>query len=90
MKFSKKPVFPLWKIYKHRFDWFSLMSLIVFLFLTVFDQIKRIGFPVMLKASEGGGGKGIRKIVSEDEVCVFFFFFFLSFFFFFDPVLFLG
>ena len=29
---------------------------------------KRIGFPVMLKASEGGGGKGIRKVSSEDEV----------------------
>lgn len=29
---------------------------------------KRIGFPVMLKASEGGGGKGIRKVNSEDEV----------------------
>ena len=27
----------------------------------------KIGFPVMIKASEGGGGKGIRKAESADE-----------------------
>lgn len=27
----------------------------------------RIGFPVMVKASEGGGGKGIRKVDSPDQ-----------------------
>ena len=33
---------------------------------------ERIGFPVMLKASEGGGGKGIRKSSSKERVlCVF-------------------
>ncbi|MEW6655127.1 MAG: ATP-grasp domain-containing protein, partial [Bacteroidota bacterium] len=28
---------------------------------------KEIGFPVMLKAVAGGGGKGMRKVFSEDE-----------------------
>ncbi|KAL1117895.1 hypothetical protein AAG570_004208 [Ranatra chinensis] len=28
---------------------------------------QRIGFPVMVKASEGGGGKGIRKVESAEE-----------------------
>jgi acetyl-CoA carboxylase / biotin carboxylase 1 len=30
------------------------------------EKAKEIGFPVMIKASEGGGGKGIRKVISED------------------------
>jgi biotin carboxylase len=30
--------------------------------------LKKIGLPVMVKASEGGGGKGIRKVVKEDEL----------------------
>ncbi|EFY98949.1 acetyl-CoA carboxylase [Metarhizium robertsii ARSEF 23] len=30
------------------------------------EKAKEIGFPVMIKASEGGGGKGIRKAVSEE------------------------
>jgi len=29
------------------------------------EAAKKIGFPVMVKASEGGGGKGIRKVESE-------------------------
>jgi acetyl-CoA carboxylase / biotin carboxylase 1 len=28
----------------------------------------RIGYPVMLKASWGGGGKGIRKVLNDDDV----------------------
>jgi acetyl-CoA carboxylase/biotin carboxylase 1 len=32
------------------------------------EQAARIGYPVMLKASEGGGGKGIRKASTEDEL----------------------
>lgn len=32
------------------------------------EVAKKIGFPVMLKASMGGGGKGMRLINSEDEV----------------------
>ncbi|KAJ1977442.1 acetyl-coenzyme-A carboxylase [Dimargaris xerosporica] len=30
-------------------------------------QAMRIGFPVMIKASEGGGGKGIRKVESAED-----------------------
>jgi len=32
------------------------------------EQVKRVGLPAMLKASEGGGGKGIRKIMTEEDV----------------------
>ncbi|KAH3903567.1 acetyl-CoA carboxylase ACC1 SCDLUD_001209 [Saccharomycodes ludwigii] len=28
---------------------------------------KKIGFPIMVKASEGGGGKGIRKVEREED-----------------------
>ncbi|MBM6837312.1 acetyl-CoA carboxylase biotin carboxylase subunit, partial [Clostridium saudiense] len=31
-------------------------------------EAKRIGYPVMIKASAGGGGKGIRIVKSEDEL----------------------
>jgi acetyl-CoA carboxylase/biotin carboxylase 1 len=30
------------------------------------EAARKIGFPVMVKASEGGGGKGIRKVESEE------------------------
>lgn len=31
------------------------------------EKARQIGFPVMVKASEGGGGKGIRKVESEEN-----------------------
>lgn len=31
-------------------------------------RAKNIGYPLMIKASEGGGGKGIRKCNSEEEL----------------------
>lgn len=32
------------------------------------SEAKRIGYPVMIKASSGGGGKGIRLVRHEDEL----------------------
>lgn len=29
---------------------------------------KRIGYPLMVKAAEGGGGKGIRKVEAAEEL----------------------
>eukprot|EP01059_Diplonema_ambulator_P034906 TRINITY_DN8056_c3_g1_i2.p1 TRINITY_DN8056_c3_g1~~TRINITY_DN8056_c3_g1_i2.p1 ORF type:complete len:2237 (+),score=945.33 TRINITY_DN8056_c3_g1_i2:426-7136(+) len=32
------------------------------------EVCRKLGFPLMIKASEGGGGKGIRMVRSEEEV----------------------
>lgn len=32
------------------------------------EAAKKVGFPIMIKASEGGGGKGIRKIERAEDV----------------------
>lgn len=31
---------------------------------------EKVGFPLMIKASEGGGGKGIRKVTQKDEIAI--------------------
>ncbi|NXW16317.1 ACACB carboxylase, partial [Circaetus pectoralis] len=31
------------------------------------EVAKRIGYPLMIKAAEGGGGKGIRKVEAAEE-----------------------
>lgn len=36
--------------------------------LTALAEAKRIGFPVIFKASAGGGGRGMRVIQSEDDL----------------------
>uniref|UniRef100_A0A3B5MTG1 acetyl-CoA carboxylase n=1 Tax=Xiphophorus couchianus TaxID=32473 RepID=A0A3B5MTG1_9TELE len=35
-------------------------------------EAEKIGYPVVIKASEGGGGKGIRKVENSDEFSSFF------------------
>jgi len=32
------------------------------------ECVKRVGYPCMIKASEGGGGKGIRKVANDEEM----------------------
>jgi len=49
------------------------MSLVSFAIQTQFNRYcfqaaLEIGYPVMVKASEGGGGKGIRKVMNPDDL----------------------
>lgn len=37
-----------------------------------FQGAEKIGYPVVIKASEGGGGKGIRKVESSEDFPSFF------------------
>lgn len=37
-----------------------------------FQAAEKIGFPLMIKASEGGGGKGIRKAESAEDFPILF------------------
>ena len=34
----------------------------------IVESAKKIGFPVMLKAAAGGGGKGMRLVRDESEI----------------------
>lgn len=36
---------------------------------TAISEAKRIGYPLMLKAASGGGGRGMRVIRTEEELC---------------------
>src|SRR5581483_889073 len=35
---------------------------------TIREKAREIGFPLLLKAASGGGGKGIRKVSSEGDL----------------------
>jgi 3-methylcrotonyl-CoA carboxylase alpha subunit len=35
---------------------------------TLAEEARRVGFPLMVKASAGGGGKGMRRVLSEVEL----------------------
>lgn len=49
------------------FHWILLPFLITLLLCPSCQAAEEVGYPVMIKASEGGGGKGIRKVNNADD-----------------------
>ena len=47
--------------------WVRVQSTSVTPVLDPSQVAKRIGYPLMIKAAEGGGGKGIRKVEAAEE-----------------------
>lgn len=44
-----------------------LIPLLIPFFSFFLKAAEEVGYPVMIKASEGGGGKGIRKVNNADD-----------------------
>ena len=61
-----RKVHPL--VHSSNTDWQSCLQACIFTVDQALDSCSKIGYPVMLKASWGGGGKGIRKCMNADDV----------------------
>lgn len=49
------------------FTGFCCLFVFTLLFCPSCQAAEEVGYPVMIKASEGGGGKGIRKVNNADD-----------------------